>query len=100
MSFFRSLMTAMCVGKGSDMTSKSSFSRAFFISTPRVWLLQAMPWKMTARRLSRCDRLALSSRTPSIQRETGMPGMFIVYAVLPPPASYCRVMSKRDLTHS
>ena len=60
----------------------SSFSRAFFICVPRVWLLQAWPWKKTARRLSFCERLALSSMTPSIQRETGMPGMFMVYGHL------------------
>ena len=66
-------MTAAWVGYGSMMTMRSSFSMAFFISCPRVWLLTACPQSTIARTLSRWPMLSLSSFTPSIQRETGMP---------------------------
>ena len=79
----RSDITAETVGYGSITTIRSSFSIAVFISFRRVWEFGAWPQNTIARRLSGWSIFSLSSRTPSIQRDTGMPLRFIRLFDLP-----------------
>ncbi len=59
-------------------TSRSSFFIASIISLPRVWLLGAWPQNTTARRLGSWSISSFFSSTPSIQRDTVMPGFSII----------------------
>ena len=64
-------------------TSRSSFCIASSISLPRDWLLGAWPQYTTARRFGPWSIMSFFSSTPSIQRETVMPGFSIM------PSAYC-----------
>ena len=81
-------MTAEKVGTGSITTKRSSFSIAFFISGRRVCEFGAWPQNTMARRLLGWSMFFLSSRTPSIQRETGMPADCISFSVAKRPLMY------------
>ena len=59
-------------------TSRSSLSIAFFISRPRVCELGAWPQKNRPRRLLSWSISSFFSSTPSIQRDTVMPGLVII----------------------
>ncbi|MDT4837344.1 hypothetical protein FQZ97_710740 [compost metagenome] len=69
---------AVAEGYGSTTTSRSSLSIARFISRPRVCELGAWPQKKMPRRLGPWSISSLFSITPSIQRETVMPGFSIM----------------------
>ena len=60
------------------MTMRSTFSIAFFISRPRVCELGAWPQNRIARRLLSWSMSSFFSSTPSIQRDTVMPGFSII----------------------
>ena len=59
-------------------TIVSSFFIASTISLPRVWLFGAWPQKTIARRLLSWSISSFFSSTPSIQRDTVMPGFSII----------------------
>ena len=70
-------IAAVADGYGSITTSRSSFFIASTISLPRVWLFGAWPQYTTARRLGSWSMFSFFSSTPSIQRDTVMPGFSI-----------------------
>ena len=76
-------IAAVALGKGSITTSRSSLSIAFFISRPRVCEFGAWPQKNRPRRLLSWSISSFFSSTPSIQRDTVMPGLVIM------PGAYC-----------
>ena len=64
-------------------TSRSSFFIASTMSLPRVWLLGAWPQNTCARRFGPWSMRSFFSMTPSIHRETVIPGFSIM------PSAYC-----------
>ena len=71
-------IAAVADGYGSTTTSRSSFFIASSISRPRVCEFGAWPQKMIARRLLSWSMASVFSVTPSIQRDTVMPGLAII----------------------
>src|SRR5204863_2559791 len=71
-------IAAVADGYGSITTSVSSFFIASTISRPRVWLFGAWPQYTIARRLLSWSISSFFSMTPSIQRDTVMPGFSII----------------------
>src|SRR3990170_3523067 len=71
-------MAALADGYGSITTMRSSFFIASIISEPRDWLLGAWPQKKIIRRLESWSMASFFSVTPSIQRDTVMPGFAII----------------------
>ena len=76
-------IAAVADGYGSMTTMRSSFFIASTISLPRVWLFGAWPHITSARRFGPWSISSFFSRTPSIQRDTVMPGFSIM------PSAYC-----------
>ena len=77
-------------GYGSMTTSRSSLSIARFISTPRVCEFGAWPQKNRPRRFESWSISSFFSSTPSIQRETVMPGLVIM------PGAYCFLIHSKS----
>ena len=71
-------IAAVADGYGSTTASTSSFFIASTISLPRDWLFGAWPQKISARRLLSWSMSSFFSSTPSIQRDTVMPGFSII----------------------
>ncbi len=71
-------------------TSRSSLSIARFISRPRVCELGAWPQKMRPRRFESWSISSFFSSTPSIQRETVMPGLVSM------PGAYCFLIQSKS----
>src|SRR5688500_10715853 len=71
-------IAALAEGYGSITTISSSFFIASIISEPRDWLFGAWPQKMIALRFGSWSIASFFSVTPSIQRETVMPGLAII----------------------
>ena len=68
-------------------TSRSSFSKAFLRSGPRVCEFGAWPQKNIAFNVSGCSTFSLVSSTPSAQRESGMPAASISFLSLKRPST-------------
>ena len=83
-------MAAVAEGYGSTTTSRSSLSIAVFISAPRVCELGAWPQKIRPRRLLSWSISSFFSSTPSIQRDTVMPGLVIM------PGAYCFLIHSKS----
>ena len=83
-------MAAVALGNGSTTTSRSSLSMARFISSPRDWELGAWPQKNRPRRLLSWSISSFFSSTPSIQRDTVMPGLPIM------PGAYCFLIHSKS----
>ena len=71
-------IAAVADGYGSMTTIRSSFFIASTISLPRDWLLGAWPQNTIARRFESWSISSFFSMTPSIQRDTVMPGFSII----------------------
>src|SRR5688572_19872436 len=71
-------IAALAEGYGSMTTIRSSFFIASIISEPRDWEFGAWPQKKMARRFGSWSTASFFSITPSIQRDTVMPGLAII----------------------
>src|SRR4029079_12182988 len=88
-------IAAVAEGYGSSTTIRSSFFIASSISLPRDWLLGAWPQKKMARRFGSWSIASFFSVTPSIQRDTVIPGLAIIAS-----EAYCFFSHSRSTFHT
>ena len=88
-------IAALAEGYGSSTTIRSSFFIASSISEPRVCEFGAWPQKKIMRRFGSWSMASFFSITPSIQRDTVMPGLAIIAS-----EAYCFFSHSRSTFHT
>jgi hypothetical protein len=88
-------IAALAEGYGSSTTMRSSFFIASSISEPRDCEFGAWPQKKIARRFGSWSMASFFSITPSIQRDTVMPGFAIIAS-----EAYCFFSQSRSTFHT